>query len=314
MIRRHPDIKLLRRPDDIDAFAATQRRILRTAFELLRPGGRLIYCTCSVLPAENERWSRPSWRRSRAPPWPAGPKDCAAAGPHRTHRRLAAAARWRCGHRWLLLCLPPQDSQHGIMNECIPTPRASLSWHCCSRRLAVIGRTGRARRCARWRARSALGLCERRAGRVPAVRARGLPGQRRHPRGAQGRTDAHLRPRRGGDARAPLLDGRDGRRVHAAARAQLPRGQRPVRHPRRRHAQRRAAQLRHARGSARGARHRGCLAVSCCRRSCRPTAQYRVSLRAGVRRGRLPDTLRVLLFWTDDWHRESEWFSWSLQR
>jgi Domain of unknown function (DUF4390) len=42
--------------------------------------------------------------------------------------------------------------------------------------------------------------------------------------------------------------------------------------------------------------------------------QYRVSLRAGVRRGKLPDTLRVLLFWTDDWHRESEWFSWSLQR
>ena len=45
-----------------------------------------------------------------------------------------------------------------------------------------------------------------------------------------------------------------------------------------------------------------------------PNKQYRVSLRAGVRRGRLPDTLRVLMFWTDDWHRESEWFSWSLQR
>ncbi len=41
---------------------------------------------------------------------------------------------------------------------------------------------------------------------------------------------------------------------------------------------------------------------------------YRVSLRAGIRRGRLPETLRVLMFWTDDWHRESEWFSWSLQR
>lgn len=41
---------------------------------------------------------------------------------------------------------------------------------------------------------------------------------------------------------------------------------------------------------------------------------YRVSLRAGVRRGHLPDSLRVLMFWTDDWHRESEWFSWSLQR
>ena len=45
-----------------------------------------------------------------------------------------------------------------------------------------------------------------------------------------------------------------------------------------------------------------------------PNRDYRVSLRAGVRRGRLPDSLRVLLFWTDDWHRESEWFSWSLQR
>jgi hypothetical protein len=45
-----------------------------------------------------------------------------------------------------------------------------------------------------------------------------------------------------------------------------------------------------------------------------PNRQYRISLRAGVRRGRLPDTLRVVLFWTDDWHRESEWFSWSLQR
>jgi hypothetical protein len=44
-----------------------------------------------------------------------------------------------------------------------------------------------------------------------------------------------------------------------------------------------------------------------------PNRQYRVSLRAGVRRGRLSDTLRVMLFWTDDWHRESEWFSWSLQ-
>lgn len=54
VIRRHPDIKLLRRPADIGAFAATQRKILGTAFELLRPGGTLIYCTCSVLPDENE--------------------------------------------------------------------------------------------------------------------------------------------------------------------------------------------------------------------------------------------------------------------
>jgi 16S rRNA (cytosine967-C5)-methyltransferase len=54
VIRRHPDIKLLRRPGDIAAFAVTQRKILATAFELLRAGGTLIYCTCSVLPEENE--------------------------------------------------------------------------------------------------------------------------------------------------------------------------------------------------------------------------------------------------------------------
>jgi len=35
-------------------FAATQEQILRSAFALLAPGGRLVYCTCSVLPAENE--------------------------------------------------------------------------------------------------------------------------------------------------------------------------------------------------------------------------------------------------------------------
>jgi len=54
VIRRHPDIKLLRRAADIAAFAATQERILRSAFQMLAPGGRLVYCTCSVLPAENE--------------------------------------------------------------------------------------------------------------------------------------------------------------------------------------------------------------------------------------------------------------------
>ncbi|HKU88706.1 MAG TPA: 16S rRNA (cytosine(967)-C(5))-methyltransferase RsmB [Steroidobacteraceae bacterium] len=54
VIRRHPDIKLLRRAADIGSFAATQRKILGTAFELLRAGGTLIYCTCSVLPDENE--------------------------------------------------------------------------------------------------------------------------------------------------------------------------------------------------------------------------------------------------------------------
>jgi 16S rRNA (cytosine967-C5)-methyltransferase len=54
VVRRHPDIKLLRRATDIETLVVGQRKILATAFELLRPGGRLIYCTCSVIPAENE--------------------------------------------------------------------------------------------------------------------------------------------------------------------------------------------------------------------------------------------------------------------
>ena len=54
VIRRHPDIKLLRRPGDLPAFAATQLQILRGAAQMLAPGGRLLYSTCSVLPEENE--------------------------------------------------------------------------------------------------------------------------------------------------------------------------------------------------------------------------------------------------------------------
>ena len=54
VIRRHPDIKLLRRPGDIPALAAEQLAILRAAVTMLAPGGRLLYSTCSILPAENE--------------------------------------------------------------------------------------------------------------------------------------------------------------------------------------------------------------------------------------------------------------------
>lgn len=39
---------------------------------------------------------------------------------------------------------------------------------------------------------------------------------------------------------------------------------------------------------------------------------YTINVRAGVRRGHLPASLRVLLFWTDDWARTSEWYTWSL--
>ena len=39
---------------------------------------------------------------------------------------------------------------------------------------------------------------------------------------------------------------------------------------------------------------------------------YDISVRAGVRRGNLPASLRAILFWTDDWARVSEWYTWSL--
>ena len=53
MIRRHPDIKLLRRPTDPAGFAVTQLAMLARCAELLKEGGRIVYATCSVLPEEN---------------------------------------------------------------------------------------------------------------------------------------------------------------------------------------------------------------------------------------------------------------------
>ena len=53
VIRRHPDIKMLRRREDIDQLQAIQAHILDSNWSLLKPGGRLLYATCSVLPQEN---------------------------------------------------------------------------------------------------------------------------------------------------------------------------------------------------------------------------------------------------------------------
>ncbi len=55
VIRRHPDIKLLRRETDIAALAERQQAMLTALWPLLRPGGRLLYATCSVLRRENEQ-------------------------------------------------------------------------------------------------------------------------------------------------------------------------------------------------------------------------------------------------------------------
>ena len=54
VVRRHPDIKWLRRPTDIAQFAATQKAILASLWRLLAPGGKLLYATCSLFQEENE--------------------------------------------------------------------------------------------------------------------------------------------------------------------------------------------------------------------------------------------------------------------
>lgn len=54
-IRRHPDILRLKHADDIARMAAQQERLLANAARLVRPGGRLVYSTCSLEPEEGER-------------------------------------------------------------------------------------------------------------------------------------------------------------------------------------------------------------------------------------------------------------------
>ena len=54
VIRRNPDVKILRQPGDIASFGAQQLAILKGLWPALKPGGRLLYVTCSLLKAEND--------------------------------------------------------------------------------------------------------------------------------------------------------------------------------------------------------------------------------------------------------------------
>ncbi len=54
VVRRHPDIKWLRRVADLREFARTQARLLDALWQVLAPGGKLLYATCSVFPEENQ--------------------------------------------------------------------------------------------------------------------------------------------------------------------------------------------------------------------------------------------------------------------
>jgi 16S rRNA (cytosine967-C5)-methyltransferase len=53
-VRRHPDVRWLRRETDIAQLAQIQQRMFRALWQLLKPGGRMVYCTCSVFKAEGD--------------------------------------------------------------------------------------------------------------------------------------------------------------------------------------------------------------------------------------------------------------------
>jgi len=52
IVRRHPDVRWLRRPGDVDALARVQAELLDALWPLLAPGGHLLYATCSIFKAE----------------------------------------------------------------------------------------------------------------------------------------------------------------------------------------------------------------------------------------------------------------------
>jgi 16S rRNA (cytosine967-C5)-methyltransferase len=54
-LRRHPDVRLLRKAADLDNYARTQQRMLTNLWQTLRPGGNLLYCTCSLFAEENDQ-------------------------------------------------------------------------------------------------------------------------------------------------------------------------------------------------------------------------------------------------------------------
>jgi len=55
VIRRHPDIRLRKSPSDIDKLPELQGRLLRSTWDMLAPGGRLVYVTCTLTRSEKPR-------------------------------------------------------------------------------------------------------------------------------------------------------------------------------------------------------------------------------------------------------------------
>jgi 16S rRNA (cytosine967-C5)-methyltransferase len=101
VIRRHPDIKLLRRPEDIDNLVTLQAAILDAMWPLLKSGGMLVYATCSVLPQENTRQLQRFLART---------EDA---------REKKISADWGIGTAVGRQILPNQDGMDGFYYACI---------------------------------------------------------------------------------------------------------------------------------------------------------------------------------------------------
>jgi 16S rRNA (cytosine967-C5)-methyltransferase len=54
IVRRHPDVRWLCRETDVNQLAGVQGKMLKTLWAMLKPGGRLVYCTCSLFIAEGQ--------------------------------------------------------------------------------------------------------------------------------------------------------------------------------------------------------------------------------------------------------------------
>lgn len=126
VIRRHPDIKVLRRPEDVEIAAGRQAALIEALWPLVAPGGRLVYATCSVLRRENA-----ALVAARLPP----PGDLAASNSppplaSSTDETLAKEAEAASGERQIL---PGEAQMDGFYYawrtkpEKLQTPRVSIS-------------------------------------------------------------------------------------------------------------------------------------------------------------------------------------------
>jgi 16S rRNA (cytosine967-C5)-methyltransferase len=88
-IRRHPDVAHLKRPRDVEALMQAQDRLLDAACAMLRPGGRLVYAVCSLLPSEGPERMQSALARLKLRPDPF------------TEAELPGLSEARTAHGWL---------------------------------------------------------------------------------------------------------------------------------------------------------------------------------------------------------------------